>query len=59
MVACHSRSKEGVPDYYITKNNLVRHLREVVDALVNQYVEVNMPDYLDIDTLATVLVTDR
>ena len=34
-------------------------LRELVDVLTDQYVEVNMPDYHGLGTLATVLVTDR
>ena len=41
------------------QNDLVRRLREVVDALADQDVEVNMPDYPGLGSLAAVLVTDR
>ena len=46
-------------DFYSTKNDLVRRLRKVVDALADQYVEVNMPDNLGLGTLTAVLITDR
>ena len=46
-------------DRHITKNDLVRRLREGVDALVDQYVEGNMLDHPGLGTLAAVLFTDR
>ena len=46
-------------DRHSTKNDLIMFLRELVDVLTDQYVEVNMPDYHGLGTLATVLVTDR
>ena len=46
-------------DRHSTKNNLVRYLREVVNALDDAYVKVNMPDYPGLRTRAVVLVIDH